>query len=207
MKNTRGIIATVLTGIFLGIPGLIMAVLGLIAGLGSQIPAVAAESAYTTQEIQSSSLIFMVGGLLLMLVPIIVGIVTLRKKKEPAFVSPTAHVQTTPTLPFTPPAVSSVPPVTSAKKPVLASPSTPPPPPTWAGKKQEAANQTPSVPVAPSDAAADIRTRILSLNRPTAPWHIIDGTSEGVDLIAEWKIVDGFRQSDVFQRIPDPDEI
>jgi hypothetical protein len=30
----------------------------------------------------------------------------------------------------------------------------------------------------------------MALNRPTAPYHIIDGKSEGVDLIAEWKIVD-----------------
>ncbi|MGC4107217.1 MAG: hypothetical protein QM753_12915 [Thermomicrobiales bacterium] len=38
--------------------------------------------------------------------------------------------------------------------------------------------------------AAEVRDRILALNRPTAPWQILDGTDEGVDLIAEWKIVD-----------------
>ena len=32
--------------------------------------------------------------------------------------------------------------------------------------------------------------RLLALNRPTAPWSIIDGRPEGADLIAEWKIVD-----------------
>jgi hypothetical protein len=31
---------------------------------------------------------------------------------------------------------------------------------------------------------------ILDLNRPTAPYQIISGESEGVDLVAEWKIVD-----------------
>jgi hypothetical protein len=31
---------------------------------------------------------------------------------------------------------------------------------------------------------------ILALNRPTAPYQIVDGQAEGVDLIAEWKIVD-----------------
>ena len=36
----------------------------------------------------------------------------------------------------------------------------------------------------------EVRQRILDLNRPTAPFQIIDGTDEGVDLIAEWKIVD-----------------
>lgn len=38
--------------------------------------------------------------------------------------------------------------------------------------------------------ADEVRERILALNRPTAPYQIIDGSSEGVDLIAEWKIVD-----------------
>lgn len=36
----------------------------------------------------------------------------------------------------------------------------------------------------------EVRQRILALNRETAPYQIIDGASEGVDLIAEWKIVD-----------------
>lgn len=36
----------------------------------------------------------------------------------------------------------------------------------------------------------DVRERILALNRPTAPFQIIDGVEESVDLIAEWKIVD-----------------
>ena len=30
----------------------------------------------------------------------------------------------------------------------------------------------------------------MALNRPTSPWRVINGASEGVDLIAEWKIVD-----------------
>ena len=36
----------------------------------------------------------------------------------------------------------------------------------------------------------EVRNKILSLNRPTSPFHIIDGAPEKVDLIAEWKIVD-----------------
>ena len=38
--------------------------------------------------------------------------------------------------------------------------------------------------------AAEVRQRLLALNRETAPYQIIDGAAEGVDLIAEWKIVD-----------------
>jgi hypothetical protein len=32
--------------------------------------------------------------------------------------------------------------------------------------------------------------RVLLASRPTAPWTVSDGKAEGVDLIAEWKIVD-----------------
>ena len=35
-----------------------------------------------------------------------------------------------------------------------------------------------------------LRDMLMALNRPTAPYQIIDGASENVDLIAEWKIVD-----------------
>jgi hypothetical protein len=42
-------------------------------------------------------------------------------------------------------------------------------------------------PVLPPQA---VRDRLLGLNRPTAPYHLIDGAGESVDLIAEWKIVD-----------------
>lgn len=38
--------------------------------------------------------------------------------------------------------------------------------------------------------AAEVLKRVKALNRTNQPWHIIDGASEGVDLIAEWKIVD-----------------
>jgi hypothetical protein len=36
----------------------------------------------------------------------------------------------------------------------------------------------------------ELRARLLGLNRPSAPYQIKDGSAEGVDLIAEWKIVD-----------------
>jgi hypothetical protein len=36
----------------------------------------------------------------------------------------------------------------------------------------------------------EVLDRLLSLNRPTAPYQLVDGSAEGVDLIAEWKIVD-----------------
>ena len=36
----------------------------------------------------------------------------------------------------------------------------------------------------------EVCERLLTLNRETAPYQIIDGAAQNVDLIAEWKIVD-----------------
>jgi hypothetical protein len=36
----------------------------------------------------------------------------------------------------------------------------------------------------------EVLSRLKALNRDPAPWRIVDGSAEGVDLIAEWKIVD-----------------
>jgi hypothetical protein len=38
--------------------------------------------------------------------------------------------------------------------------------------------------------AGQVLDHLKALDRNTAPWRIVDGASEGVDLIAEWKIVD-----------------
>ena len=35
-----------------------------------------------------------------------------------------------------------------------------------------------------------VRESLLALSRPTAPWAVVDGRPAGVDLIAEWRIVD-----------------
>jgi len=42
----------------------------------------------------------------------------------------------------------------------------------------------------PALSAEEVRQRLLSLNRETAPYQIVDGSARNVDLIAEWKIVD-----------------
>ena len=36
----------------------------------------------------------------------------------------------------------------------------------------------------------EVLARLQGLNRLTAPYQVVDGRSEGVDLIAEWRIVD-----------------
>jgi hypothetical protein len=42
----------------------------------------------------------------------------------------------------------------------------------------------------PALSPEQVRERILALNRPSAPFQIMDGKSENAELIAEWKIVD-----------------
>ena len=42
----------------------------------------------------------------------------------------------------------------------------------------------------PALSSQEVKERLLGLNRPSAPYQLIDGAAEKVDLIAEWKIVD-----------------
>jgi hypothetical protein len=42
----------------------------------------------------------------------------------------------------------------------------------------------------PALSTEETKARLMGLNRDTAPYHIVDGAAEGVDLVAEWKIVD-----------------
>ena len=42
----------------------------------------------------------------------------------------------------------------------------------------------------PALSRAEVTAALLALNRPTAPYRLVDGTQEKVDLIAEWRIVD-----------------
>lgn len=51
------------------------------------------------------------------------------------------------------------------------------------GKKRPAAGTT-------RQPAAKLRQQLLAINRDTAPFVIRDGGPEGVDLVAEWRIVD-----------------
>ena len=50
-------------------------------------------------------------------------------------------------------------------------------------------NKSPAAGIA-KQPAATLRTALLALNRESAPWQVRDGAPEGVDLVAEWKIVD-----------------
>lgn len=43
------------------------------------------------------------------------------------------------------------------------------------------------VPVLSADA---VKQKLLAVNRPAAPYRVVDGRADGVDLVAEWKVVD-----------------
>jgi len=45
-------------------------------------------------------------------------------------------------------------------------------------------------PGVPKQSAATLRAALLAVNRDTAPFLIRDGAPDGVDLVAEWRIVD-----------------
>ena len=45
-------------------------------------------------------------------------------------------------------------------------------------------------PTGPVSTPEELKARLKGLNRQTAPYRIVDGQSEGVDLVAEWRIVD-----------------
>jgi len=183
MRKTGGIIATILTSIFLGVPGIILGIIGILA--------VFVPSTQSQADRQLSSLVLMIGGLVLILIPIIVGATTLRKKKTLTTMAPIPQTPIN-TIPITPlPAKASVPSNSSTKKTIPAIPVAPTIPPEPMRKAPAAVPlSTPRIPSINTDPSADIRSRLLALNRPTAPWQIIDGKSEGVDLIAEWRIVD-----------------
>ena len=42
----------------------------------------------------------------------------------------------------------------------------------------------------PAKTSAQVRTDLLAVNRPKAPFIVRDGAPENVDLVAEWRIVD-----------------
>jgi hypothetical protein len=42
----------------------------------------------------------------------------------------------------------------------------------------------------PAIPAGEMKARLMGLNRLSAPFRIVDGQTEGVDLVAEWKIID-----------------
>jgi hypothetical protein len=167
VKKTGGIIATILSILLCGLPGVGLAFFGLLGLFGTQIPGTNIQTPKDFQAALLGGALFIGGGIILMLIPIVVGILTLRNKRAnaPAFMTPVPQPYSAPIQPaYAPP-------------PVQQFQTTPQPTPL--------PNAVPVV-----DPTQDLYARLMALNRPTAPYRIVDGHSENVDLIAEWKIVE-----------------
>lgn len=82
MKKTFAIITTILVSLLCGLPGIILAGMGLLAFSGALLfPELVDTNQGTQQEVLLGSLVLIVPGIILILIPIVVGILTLRKRK------------------------------------------------------------------------------------------------------------------------------
>lgn len=170
-NKTGGIIATIASALFCGLPG-IVACLG-----GIWFAAGAPGGGVNEQNFPILGVTMICVSLLLIAIPIAIGFLTLRRKTNAV----TPYVMS-----------AAVPPPTATLMPAPVYQQTPPPPPTAAPIAQPA-------PVTMDASSQTIYDRIMALNRPSAPYQIVDGRSQNVDLIAEWKIVDA-RWYEVFAK-------
>ena len=164
MKKTGGVIATILTSLLCGLPGLGLAGFGLLGLLGT---GTTVQSSKNLQNAVIGAAIFIGGGIILIIIPIVVGLLSLRNKRTPAlaYAAPIPQTYAAPAQP-----AYTLPP---------------------AQPFQVTSQPVPQPGAAPIfNPTQDLYARLMALNRPTAPYRIVDGRSENVDLIAEWKIVD-----------------
>jgi hypothetical protein len=163
-NRTGGIIGTIAAALLCGVPGILLACTGLVAVVGGQSPEILGDSA-RWQDTMIGAVAFLIGGAVLTLIPIVVGFFTLRRKPGAApvaAVAPAAKVAPVPsTVVATPPVAPVAPAPTSS-----------------------------ATSASMDEAARVVYDRLMALNRPTAPYQILDGKDQNVDLIAEWKIVD-----------------
>ncbi len=174
-SRTGGIIGTVAAGLLCGIPGIILACTGVLAIAGG---GQSTGSAGGAQNTLIGAIAFLVGGAVLALIPIAVGFFALRRRES------------SPSAPAMPPAPSA--PARPAPQPAGPIPASVVQPAAAAASASAApaASSSQAAPSGMDPAARVVYDRIMALNRPTAPYQILDGKAENVDLIAEWKIVD-----------------
>lgn len=69
-NRTIGIIITIATAVLCGCPGLFLAILGVLAATGSQMPSVMEQNpANTPQEVMLGAVMFLCFGVVLILIP------------------------------------------------------------------------------------------------------------------------------------------
>lgn len=90
MNRTTAIIITVVSALLCGCPGVALGALGIMAAFGSQMPEVMAQNPGTPQEALFGAGMFICFGAVLILIPIIVGVLSIRMAKpdEPSIYEP-----------------------------------------------------------------------------------------------------------------------
>lgn len=160
-RKTVGIIATLAATLLCGCPGLFLCLFGSLAALGFPVTT-AINDQISMQAIPTwVAYAALLVSLLLILTPVVVGMITLRRRKERIPASP--------------------PPQAAMRQPMAAPQAVAPQP-----KPVLSAAAAPGI----DPSSQQVHNSIMALNRASAPYRIIDGHTEGVDLIAEWKIVD-----------------
>ncbi len=93
MSKTTAIVITVATALLCGCPGLFLAVMGIMAAFGSQVPEVMAQNPNSPQEVLLGSGMFLCFGAILILIPIVAGILSFRaaKPNEPSSNFPSSN--------------------------------------------------------------------------------------------------------------------
>jgi len=84
-KRNTGIIATIVTGLLCGCPGLIFLCLGAMYAAISQVPGAQIDmfGSNNPADALTGGIIAVLVGLVFVAIPVVVGILMLRKKKEP----------------------------------------------------------------------------------------------------------------------------
>lgn len=78
MNRTTAIVITVVTALLCGCPGLALAALGVMAAMGSQMPEVMVQNPNNPQDVLVGSGMFICIGGVLILIPVIAGILSMR---------------------------------------------------------------------------------------------------------------------------------
>ena len=84
-KKTTGIIATVVTGLLCGCPGLVSLCFGAMYALVSQVPGAQIDMFGSSDPADALTfgIIAVLIGLVMVVIPIVVGVIMLRRKGEP----------------------------------------------------------------------------------------------------------------------------
>jgi len=81
MNRTTAIILTVVSSLLCGLPSLFLLCVGGLAIVGAQSPEIMSQNSSSSSDVMTGSLMFICGGGILLLIPILVGFFSFRMSK------------------------------------------------------------------------------------------------------------------------------